>query len=87
MGVAARSQYLHAARRPEVYSNDGDKNLVPGQPLFPAWTTRPPLRTSAVEGRPVEGPSLAEAAELHLVRFCPHPPLYPRLKPLATNRD
>lgn len=33
-GMAARSQYLHAARRPEVYSNDGDKNLVPGQPLF-----------------------------------------------------
>lgn len=24
MGVAARSQYLHAARRPEVYSNDGE---------------------------------------------------------------
>lgn len=39
---------------------------------FPAWT-RPPLRTSAVEGRPVEGPSLAEAAELHLVRFYPSP--------------
>lgn len=70
-GMVARSQYLHAARRAEVYSNDGDKNLVPGQPLFSGLDSPSLLRTSAVEGRPVEGPSLAEAAELHLVRFYP----------------
>lgn len=50
--------------------NDGDKNPVPGQPLFPGWT-RPPLRTSAIKGRPFESPSVAEAAELHLARFFP----------------